>query len=373
LTRHPSDDIGDFLTKITPFIEADGARNLSAIVRELRLPYQTVSFRMRHLKHIGISVIPVVRVEKFGLTRFRATFALGPEKIRERKRFFTALNQKAGLRYYSRSLIKGIFDCEFSIPMGKLDELSRAFEKLESMRLVSEPSFHRVIWKDFPMLKTKYFDYPCGEWDVDLSRIIGDPSVAIPSPDVRTERFDYKDLVITKELEIDTWAKNLEIADRVNLPARDIGYHLNEHVLGRGMISSFRFRWIGTKEAWAKHSIVGLTFIFNNIKDRDTRHAISILTSFPFLWSHSRTDDGMYLAELLIPVSIFNETIQRISRQLEDIDLVPETLLPDWSCSSNYTIPYQLYDRENRKWTLEADRILSSILQQESSIAMPRD
>jgi hypothetical protein len=235
------------------------------------------------------------------------------------------------------------------------------------MNRVSGPSFHRILWKDFPMLNTSCFDYPGGEWDVDLSRLVGDPSVMLKIPsaeDFVPCSFDYKDLVITKELEIDPWAKVVEIARKIRCPIRDVSYHLNKHVLGRGLIDSFRIRWIGTQQAWAKHSIIGLTFVFNKIGDKDARHAISILTSVPFLWSHLRTDGGMYLAEILIPVSMFHETIQRISLQLVQVDLVPEILLPDWSCSSNYTIPYQLYDKTDKEWVLDGERIMANILEQ---------
>jgi hypothetical protein len=317
---------------------------------------------MSRLKNLGISVIPIVEVKSIGLERIRASFFLGPRKINDTRHFFGSLNETAGLRYYSRSLISRRFDCEFNIPQGKNSELDSLFLELEKMKLVRECSFSSVIWKDFPRLKTDLFDYSAGLWDVDFSRLVGDPSSrALVARENDRSSIDYKDLMITKELEIDPSAKAVDISGKIGCPPRDVVYHLASHVLGK-IIRSFRIRWIGTPDAWSKHSIVGLTLVFKKIDNQQTLHAESILTSLPFLWSHSRTLEG-YLAEFLIPLSMLVETLNYVSVQLDRVDLTPEIYSPDWSCTSSFTIPYQLFDRESRTWSFDAERAVSTIFE----------
>ena len=77
--RIPNDNAAEFLTRIVPFVDSDGARNLNAICRELSIPYQTIRFRMGKLKEQGISVTPIVDVERLGFQKVRTSFRLSQD------------------------------------------------------------------------------------------------------------------------------------------------------------------------------------------------------------------------------------------------------------------------------------------------------
>lgn len=364
MTRRARDNSAQFIERILPFVQTEGARNLGTIAHELSMPYQTVFFRMAHLRDIGISVVPIVDVNRLGLDRVRVSFELGIQRIPDLGSFFRALNENAGLRYYSRSLNSRRFDCEFNIPYAQLDALTNLFAELSTMKILAHNfSHHRVLWKDFPELKPKFFDYPNGAWDVDFSALSGDPKAPVPSKS-EPAPFDYKDLLVIKELEINPWIKLVDLAHKVGMPVRDVSYHFNRHVRARGLLRGFRFQWIGSAEAWSKHGIVGITYIFRDISDEDTRHMISILTPLPFLWSHTRTRDGVYLAEILAPISNLVETTSYISRNLQKINVFPaSTINPDWSCTSNFTIPYQLFNSEKGGWAFSTERAMAALIQ----------
>jgi DNA-binding Lrp family transcriptional regulator len=359
--RIPNDNSAEFLTRIVPFVDYEGARNLNAICRELSIPYQTLRFRMGKLKERGISVTPIVDVEKLGLQRVRASLRLSQD-IRNPKTILGGLHQKAGLTYYSRSLVSQEIDCEFLIPRGNMLEFHKLLRALEEMKLVENVESKVVLWKEVLMMKTKYFDYLSGEWDVDFSRLVGDPSTTIPKSSTPDSRIDYTDLLIIKSLEMDPWIKVVDLAKKLNMPVGNVSYHLSRHVLGKKLISCFRFRWIGTKEAWFKHSIVGQTFVFGQLSDELTRHAMSIMTGTPFSWNHLRAEDGTYVAELLVSVLHFPETQMYISDKLRPLNLWPKANCKDWSFTSRFTIPYTMFER-HKGWELEAETALGYILQ----------
>jgi hypothetical protein len=319
---------------------------------------------MLHLKDQGISVSPFVDTTALGLQRYRVFFRMSNPKLAEDvKPFFGGLHQSAGLAYYYRSLLSHKFDTEFAIPMGTQDELRRLLQMLEESKMIEAPEMHRVDWRDILMVKTQFFDFTTGEWDVDFSRLAGDPSVRIPKP-AENVRFDYTDLLIIKEVQMNAWAKVVDIAKKTKIPERDVAYHLNKHVLGRKQISSFRFRWIGTKEALAKHSVFSMNFLFRDISAEDSRHAMSIFTANPFTWNHLYTSDRIYLVETLIPIDQLPEVTQYLSGRLRSVGLTPtEVYYPDWNCVSGYTIPYMLYDQSDREWKFTAERAFEYTLQ----------
>lgn len=361
--RTISEDAADFLTRLIPFVESDGARNLNQISRELPIPYMTLRKRMLKLKEKGFTVETIPDVEKLGLERIRTSFKLSPSLTQTIKAFFGGLHQSAGLRSYSRHMIKHNFDCEFCIPNGTSSELQKLLEKLEEMEMIQDLKLKKVLWKEILMLKTRFFDFSKNEWDVDFSTLTGDPSsVRIPAKNSPVH-FDYTDLVMLKDLEIDSWMKTVDLAKKAEIGKPDATYHLNNHVFGRKLINCFRFRWVGTKEAWMKHSIIPTTFVFNEISDENARHAMSVLTSVPFTWSHSMAGDRTYMAEVWVPIAQFSETMQYISTQLRSLDLASDVLMKDWSCLSAFTIPYMLYNREKSAWEFSADHALEYTIQ----------
>lgn len=359
--RIPNDDPSEFLTKIVPFVDSDGARNLNEICRSLSIPYQTLRFRMNKLNDQGISVLPLLDIDKLGLQRLRATFEFAKD-IENPKVILGGMHQKAGLKYYSRVLFTQEMDCEFLIPKGSIPELKKLFRALEEMKLIGNSQFRSLLWKDVLMMKTKYFDYSSGEWDVDFSRLAGDPSVTVPTISEENTKLDYNDLLIIKSLEIDPWIKVVDLAKKVNLSVGDVSYHLNTHVFGKKLVPSFRLRWVGTKKAWSKHSIVVQSFMFDKLSDEDARHAMSIMMSAPFTWDHLRAEDGTYITDEMIPVSQFPEVQSYLSDKFRSIGLKPVTWTKDWSLTSTFTIPYTLFER-GRGWKLEAESALGYILQ----------
>jgi DNA-binding Lrp family transcriptional regulator len=361
--RTISEKSADFLTKLAPFIESDGARNWNQISREMPIPYQTLRDRMKGLKEDGMRILALPDVEKIGLERVRGSFRLSKAHVNEIKSFFAGLHESAGLRTYARLLLNYFFECEFLIPKGSIGELANFLNKLEEMGYIEDPKINSLLWKDFLRLKTEFYDYSKKEWGINFSALSSDPSSFEIPKNSEPVRFDYCDLLMIKELELDSWIKSIEIAKNIGLAFGDTIYHLNNHVFARKLIKGFRLRWDGTREAWLKHSIVLANITFPQISDDDLRHAISVLVSTPFVWSHMRTEDGSYLAELAFPIAQFPDILQQISSKLVQLGLAPELSLKDWSCMSSFTIPYLLYDRERSRWEFSAENALEGTLQ----------
>jgi DNA-binding Lrp family transcriptional regulator len=361
--RCPNDNASDFLLRILPFVESDGARNLNQISKELGIPYQTLRFRMIRLKDKGISVLAIPDIEKLGLEKVRVFFRLG-FSIGDPKGFFRGLHETSGLRSYSRTLDSQIFDCEFAIPEGTFEELLKLLQNLETMKVLVRPQLRKLVWKQVSMLKTEFYDYSRGEWDVDFASLSGNPcSVESPTKSKR-DNIDYSDLLMIKEIEQDPWVKIVELANKSRLTAGDAAYHFNRHVFGKRLIQSFKLTWAGTKQAWLKHSIISKTYVFKGVFEEGARHVMSIFSSIPFVWSHMMMEGGTYMVETILPISQYTETTQYVSSQLRSLGISPShTFEKDWSCLSSFTIPYMLFNRNKGSWEFKADQALENIPQ----------
>ncbi|HXQ93043.1 MAG TPA: hypothetical protein VN739_08555 [Nitrososphaerales archaeon] len=366
--RIPADNVAEFLTRLSPFVDGDGARNLNKISEELAIPYQTLRFRMQRLREQGISITPVVDPGKFGLSRFRVGFDVSLD-LTDFATFFGGLHQNAGLHFYARSLSSHSFDCEFMIPADRSGELSKLLKALEEMDFIENVRVRKLRWKEILGMKTKYYDYVNRVWDIDFSRLTGNPSEHGIAPQTNSrpalerKKFDHVDLQIVKSLQIDSWTKSVDIAKKLNLTDSDISYHMRNHVFGSKMIPGFKFMWYGSTESWAKHSIIPIMYYFSSLSDDLVRRAMSIFTACPFTWNHMLSESGEYIAELIIPVSQMPDTVHYLANGLRPLNLKPsEMSYPDWSCSQNYTIPYLMHSDE-AGWEFDAERSLGCVIQ----------
>jgi hypothetical protein len=75
-------------------------------------------------------------------------------------------------------------------------------------------------------------------------------------------------------------------------------------------------------------------------------------------------EDGTYAAEVTFPLSQYPGATQYLSKELGAIKLRPSQVLEkDWSCSSTFTIPYMLYDRESSKRNFNAEGATEHVIQ----------
>ncbi len=254
------------------------------------------------------------------------------------------------------------------VPKGKEGELYKLLNSLQELSFLDNVVMRPIQWKEVLMMKTEYYDYSNGEWDVDFSRLrastsSGDYSASAEEQGTSEKNFDHVDVMIIKSLQLDSQAKSVELSKKLNVTDSDVSYHMNKHVIARKLIPSFRLKWTGSKDAWLKHTIIMMTYKFTNLSDDLLRHAISIMTSVPFTFNHLRTRDGAYFVELSVPIGYLAETMKYLSDNLRQMKLKPDEIIyPDWSATMNYTIPYHMHE-EKTGWHFDAETSLGLILQ----------
>jgi hypothetical protein len=366
----PRDRVERFLERITPYVLKDGARNLNSVSRGLSIPYQTLRGRMDRLKEAeGISIFTVVDASRLGLERARAFFETPEGKTAfDHRAFFKSLHENAGLQSYARCLVSGKFDCEFVIPSGKFSELGKILASLEDTGIIRNAAASRLLWKEVLTMRCDLYNYKKRDWDFDYSRLAGKrhaPAISTVGATKPAERvrYDHHDVMLVKSLELNPWVTSRDLAKVAGVSDADVHYHLTQHVFGRRQIAGFTLKWTGTEEE-AKRLIVPITYVFKSLGENLAKQATSIFSSEPFTCNHMLTDDGTYVAELLVPARFLVETFEYISSRLRHLDMRPDDLLfPDRASSQRYTIPYRLLDRDRKGWHLDAGRATGRIVE----------
>jgi DNA-binding Lrp family transcriptional regulator len=346
-----------FLSKIKPFVERDGARNVAEIARGLRIPYQTVLFRIKKLYERGITIHGSVDLNKLKLGRIFVSFRLSPDLEKSKEDFFSSLNESSYLTYVARYQVERRFITEFSVPFGHFPQFKRLLRDLEGTGLIYDVQVDELAWRQPLMMRAEYYDNEHGEWDVDWSGLLDVPFHQFPSVS-EPESFDKLDLLIIKELQLDVRQPLKSIARKIRAEALEVFRHYHNHVLGKKLIQAFLLRWIGTEQSWSKHGIILVNLSFLNA---DARKVAPIVLKIPFVTSHSLSVDGkLYMCQLAVPINQLTDTL----RYLTDSNLPIENNehvfhFIDWNFARSYVIPYPCYTEEG--WSFDATEAMANI------------
>jgi DNA-binding Lrp family transcriptional regulator len=347
-----------FLTRLLPFIERNGGRNVAEVARGLGIPYQTALFRIKKLYERGITIHGSVDPNKLKLGRMLVSFRLSTKLENTKKEFFSSLNEVSYLTYVGRYQVEPRFVTEFSVPFDHYVEFRRMLSQLEEMGLIEDVQLFELSWRQNITMRAEYYDYENNEWDVDWSSLRDVPFHQFPSPSEPTE-FDKVDLLILKELQLDVRQSLKSIARKANVSHMDLFRHYRNHVLGRNLVQTFVLRWVGTKQAWSKHGIILANLCFLNT---DARKVAPVVLRLPFLTSHALSVDGrLYICDLAIPINQLSSTLRYLTDA--NLPITDDHVLHflDWNFAMGYVLPYHTYTDEG--WSFDATSAIGRIVQ----------
>jgi len=180
----------------------------------------------------------------------------------------------------------------------------------------------------------------------------------------KPERFDYADLLILKELQIDANKSLTEIAKRLKINYKKLAWHYGRHVIRRGLIRSYRINWMGTRYDYKiekalnrKHRYLEMVLLVKDIDEKERMNLISRMNPLPFLWFEAVGNN--YFADLQFPVDSITEALEYLESVLRPFKGRYSYHTIDVTNALTFTISYQLYDESERRWNFNSEELLA--------------
>jgi DNA-binding Lrp family transcriptional regulator len=211
-------------------------------------------------------------------------------------------------------------------------------------------------------LNAKYFDFDNWEWKIDWNNL--------ESPDVNVEQpfesellkdplVDYHDLLILKELQINSLRSLSEIAKKLNMNPRTILYHFNEHIIRRGIINQYYIKW------WYKkisdEEKVSLILQVYDINEKEIRILKEEIEKLPFTFFDAYSlESRFYIAQQLLPAEHINNTLKYLTK-IKKMHGINNFSLEFIEKEEAFTTPYEEFD-EREGWIFNRERTLKEVL-----------
>ena len=324
-----------------------------------RLCQYKESVRYRYKEKIlgkGFAVNATADHERLGLKRIVFILDFTKEFEPYAESILSVMNELCYLVSYAKTFLEGSYVATVSAPTAYVEEIRRFFLQMKEEGMFSMLETLDFDWARQVPMKAECYDFNTGRWDFDLSEKSDFESATYePSPPAK---FDYIDLLLVKELQMNANRSLKEISERLELNYKKLVWHYTTHVVGRRLVRGYSVNWMGTrydyrieKALHRKHTYFALNLFVRDVGTVDIMRLREKVDRLPFLWYEASGKN--YFAEFAIPVDHLVETIEYLSDAIADLKDRAQVYAMNQSKATSFTIPYALYDQQSKQWKFD--------------------
>ena len=326
---------------------------------------ETLRYRFhKYFLQRGFVVQANLDYQKLGLKRLIIVAKLAPNFEQHAVAIMSALSEMCYLTGFAETTLEGLYIMQVTVPTELRAECGALYERLQQVGIFKEMQILRFEEVRSVPMRPEYYDFSDDSWAYDWQGEEITGVALVPSGRAHVEKYDMPDLLILKELNIDASQTLVAIARKLNISNKTLQHHYKSHVLGRGLVKSYKILWQGTryntkteKAESKRHTYLPIALIVTGTTDGQRADLLANLNHVPFLWFEA--SDPNYYAEFFIPIASYTEFLRRIRELAVRTGTQPQLLILDHTKGLRFTIAYRLYSQEKKKWQLNTADVIT--------------
>lgn len=330
--------------------------DIPEIARRLGQFKESVRYRYKEkILNRGFAVQAAVDHEKLGLKRLILIAEVPEPYKRYVQSIFTAMHELSYVTGFSKALIGGEHIMHVSAPGDQIAAVRGFLEGLKEKGMFSKLEILEFEWHRNAPMRAEYYDFDTGRWDFDWQDQGPDDFGSAAYRPSRKDKFDYTDLLLIKEFQMDANKSLKEVSDKLGINYKKLAWHYATHVEARKLLPCYTVNWMGTrydynleKALHRKHRYFAVDLLVRDVSNLEMmtlRHGIDRL---PFLWGEAGGKN--YYAGLGIPVDNVVEGLQYLAGVTESVKEKMSLFPIDQTEAARFTVPYKLYDPGTKAW-----------------------
>jgi hypothetical protein len=339
--------------------------NVPEISRRLGQFKESVRYRYKEkILNKGFAVQAVVDHEKLGLRRVVIVLDFADEYRKFSQSILASMNELCFLVSFSKTMPRGYYIANFSAPNEFVDELKLFLNAMKEKGMFSRLDIVDFDWIRFAPMKSEFYDFDTGRWDFDWTAKTANDFVSAHYMPSSPAKFDYVDLLLIKELQMDANKSLKEISDKLKVNYKKLAWHYATHVMQRRLLSGYRVNWMGTRYDYAiekalhrQHRYFAVDLVVRGVTEHETMSLRQAVDRLPFLWSEAVGEN--YFCEFAFPVDFVVEGLQYLTEAISGVKERTEIYTIDQSDAASFTISYNRFNQARKKWEFNVSDLIS--------------
>ena len=355
--------------RIVSAIASAGPRNVARISRMTGTHQETIRYKVKkRFGRLGLRFHAEVDFAKLGLAMHWGELEFSEAYRDKAQRILRTLNRVGYLTYFGKVVPQGNFVILVTLPQHARPGYGEFLTELCEKGILTSFSLNEVLVERYKQVDPHFFNFRSGRWEIEWNRIDKEPaSPLVPLTKIPIEDFDRYDLLIIKELQRDPLQHLTEVARILKVQQKTLEYHYRAHVNARRLIPSYNVRWAQDIRKSSVHSVVIIQIIFHRLTKFELAEVQPMVSKIPLLWVEDLLQNGTYVAAFHVPLTDIVELSSYVSSAVQHVASKVELDFIDPSESAVFTLPYNLYQEKEWKFSL---RQLESAVQSSLSTSL---
>lgn len=334
------------------------------IARRLGQFKESVRYRYKEkILNKGFAVQAAVDHERLGLKRVMLVADFSETYKNYATAILTAMSEVSYVVSFAKSLIGGEYVVNLSVPSELIGDVREFLLALKERGMFAKLEILEFDWARIVPMKPDYYDFDTGRWDFEWQNPAPQDYEAAAYVPSKRGKFDYIDLLIIKELQMDANKSMKEISEKLNINYKKLAWHHTAHVCGRKLLSGYTVNWMGTrydynleKALHRKHRYFAIDFMVKDTNEFESMTLRHEMDRLPFLWAEGSGRN--YFAELAVPVDYVVEGLQYLGNTARGVKEKMSIHAIDQTEAARFTIPYSLYDPATKRWMFDKEELV---------------
>jgi hypothetical protein len=328
---------------------------------------ETIRYKIKkRFGRLGFRFHAEVDLEKLGLRLHWAVLDFAKDYRATAPRTLRALNQVGYLTYYSKIVPQGNYVALFALPKNTSDQYRGLLTKLGQKGILNSASLDGVLVTRHKAMDPRFFNFRSGRWEIEWERVAEQAPIPLPLGNRQhAEDFDYYDLLIIKELQMDALQHLTGIAKKLRVHQKTLEYHYRTHVQKWKLVPSYSIRWTQDTTRRLVHSVATTMLTFHGLSRLEYTQIQAAISRIPFLWSEHLLQNGTYIATVHTPVTDIIKVTSYISNALPNLFSRVEVGFVEPADATLFTIPYNMYQADG--WRFDVRQVESAVLRESAA------
>jgi hypothetical protein len=333
--------------------------DIPEISRKLGQFKESVRYRYKEkILNKGLAVQATVDHERIGLRRLIVVIDFSDVYSEYAPAILTSMSELCFLVDFAKTMPTAYFVANFSIPKEFVAEVKSFLEAMKEKGMFSRLEIYDFDWMRVSPMKSEFYDFDTGRWDFDWTGQSPDYTSAkyLPSP---SSPFDYVDLLLLKELQMDANKSLKEISDKLQVNYKKLAWHYAAHVKARHLLRGYSVNWMGTKYDYGmekvlqrQHRYFALNLLIRGVDDHEIVLLRQAIDRLPYLWAEAVGRN--YFVEMAFPVDFVVEGLQFLTKTVSTFKERAQIYAIDQTNAASFTIPYGQFDFSRKKWIFDS-------------------
>jgi len=346
----------ELLTELGPDVP-EIARRLGQFKESVRYRYK------EKILNKGFAVQAAVDHERLGLERIILIADFSQTYKNYAAAILTAMSEVSYVVGFAKSLIGTEYVVNLTVPTELVGEVRQFLLALQERGMFARLDILEFDWFRIAPMKPEFYDFDTGRWDFEWQNPTPQDYEAAAYLPSKRGKFDYIDLLIIKELQMDANKSLKEIAEKLNINYKKLAWHHTAHVCSQKLLSGYTVNWMGTRYDYnlekvlhRKHRYFVVDLMIKDVNEFNVMNLRQQLDRLPFLWGEAAGRN--YFAELFLPVDYVVEGLQYLGNAAADVRDRMSLFTLDQTEAARFTLPYSLYDGATRKWAFDKQELI---------------